>query len=334
MSRNGENVDLLHLKISAVYPKPYSFHPDLELEEQKRRILKRYTELLHLPEKNFTAKPNIIYRTAENPEYDEIRFEVETEPGFFVPAHMLLPKGIGKGQKLPCVLCIQGHSNGMHISIGRRKFDSDELGGDHDYALQAVRRGYIAVAMEQRGFGELKSKVEGNMCHHLAFECLMTGRTLQGERIHDVRCMVDAIETFEEVDTARIAVTGNSGGGTTSYHAACIETRLKVIMPSCSFNTYQGSILAMSHCACNYVPGISKEMEMPDLAMMIAPRPLLIVNGREDPIYPIETAEKAFEIVKEIYKKAGARDNCRHIIGNGGHRYYAADSWPVFDQYI
>ena len=90
----------------------------------------------------------------------------------------------------------------------------------------------------------------------------------------------------------------------------------------------------MFHCTCNYVPGISAFMEMADLAMLIAPRPLLIVNGDKDPIFPIEAASRSFETVKKIYEAAGVPDNCKHIIGDGEHRFFAADSWPVFDKYI
>lgn len=288
-----------------------------------------------MPENRLIGKPIIIYKKDDNPEYDEIKFEVETEPDFFVPAHMLLPKKRTSGEKFPTVICLQGHTTGMHISLGIKKYPDDNCGGDRDFALQAVRRGYIAVAVEQRGFGELKTGIPCDfMCHQAAFECLMSGRTLQGERINDIISIVDSLEHFESVDTERIGIMGNSGGGTTSYHAAALEPRIKVCMPSCSFCTYEDSILSMVHCACNFVPGISVYMEMPDLAMLIAPRPLIIVNGDKDPIFPLKAANRAFDIVKDIYKAAGAPNNCRHIIGNGEHRFFADDSWPVFDEFI
>jgi len=329
-------VDTLRRRVSAVYPKPLSFDAEKPLALQKQAIREKYKELLKMPEKNGRAQATIEWEKTEDERFDEIRFAVETEPGFFVPCHMLLPKGLAAGEKRPAVICLQGHSTGMHISLGRPKFPGDEQsinGGDRDFAIQAVARGYIAVAMEQRGFGELKSNVNAG-CHHLFMECLMTGRTMQGERIHDVMCLVDALEGFAQVDMERLAIMGNSGGGTTAYHAACMEERIKVVMPSCSFNTYEHSILAMHHCACNYVPDISLHMEMPDLAMLIAPRPLLIVNGLKDEIFPIETAKSAFAIVQNIYKAAGAAGNCRHIVGGEGHRFYAADAWPVFEQFI
>ncbi|MDO4739221.1 MAG: alpha/beta hydrolase family protein [Eubacteriales bacterium] len=333
----SHTVDTLHHQLSSVYPKPLSFDPSAPLGPQQRAIREKYAQLLKMPEKTGRARARVEWEETKDRRFDEVRFLVETEPDFFVPCHMLLPKDIAPGEKRPAVVCLQGHSTGMHISLGRPKYPGDKKsisGGDRDFAIQAVARGYIAVAMEQRGFGELKSEVSERGCHHLMAQCLMTGRTLQGERIHDVICLVDALEGFAQVDMSRLAVMGNSGGGTTAYHAACLEPRFKVVMPSCSFNTYEHSILAMLHCMCNYVPDLALHMEMADLAMCIAPRPLLVVNGALDEIFPIETAKDAFAVVRRIYEAAGAPDNCRHIIGKEGHRFYAEDAWPVFAQYI
>lgn len=328
-------VDSLQKSIYQAYPKPMSFDPEKDLDEQRKAIREKYVELLKMPKKDFKATPVIEWEKDEDERFDEIRFVVETEPDFFVPCHMLIPKGHKKGEKLPTVICLQGHSTGMHISMGRAKFEHDSAdfpGGC--YALKAVEQGYIAVCMEQRGMGELKSEVVGRLCHQYTVRAFLSGRTPQGERIHDVICLVDALESFEAVDMTRLGIMGGSGGGTTSYHAMALEPRLKICMPVCSFNTYEGSILAMIHCPCNYVPDISLYMEMQDLAMLIAPRPLVIVNGAEDPIFPINTAKEAFETVKKIYAAAGASEKCRLVIGPSGHRAYPDLSWPVLNELI
>ena len=69
---------------------------------------------------------------------------------------------------------------------------------------------------------------------------------------------------------------------------------------------------------------------MADLAGLIAPRPLIVVAGRADPIFTISGVEEAFDTIQQIYRAAGVPDQCRLIIGEGGHRFYAAQSWPVF----
>lgn len=328
------NLTQLHLREAKQNPPALSFDAALPFEPQKQIIAAKFTELLRVPPKSTEPVPVIEYTDDSNPGYDEIRFRFESEPDFFVPVHMLLPKKITG--KIPAVICLQGHSTGMHISLGRPKYPGDEQtisGGDRDFAIQAVARGYAALAMEQRGFGELKSDIATG-CHHPAMQAMMLGRTLVGERAHDVSALIDALAAFDMLDLGRIGLMGNSGGGTASYHAACVEKRVRVTMPSCAFNTYCDSIMSMHHCCCNYIPDILKYMEMPDLAVMIAPRPLVIVSGKDDAIFPIEAVRRGFETVKAIYAAAGAPDNCKLIVGAAGHRFYAADSWPVFDAMI
>lgn len=315
--------------------KTLAFDRKKPLEDQRKAIKEKYLELLKMPEERGKIPFIIEYEKQDSPEYDEIRFQIETEPDFFSPAHLLLPKGRKSGDKLPVVICLQGHTTGMHISLGRPIYPEDEafIARDADFARQAVRRGYAAIALEQRGFGELKTGVPGGaMCHQMVMQSLMVGHTFLGERIHDIRCLVENLGQFEGLDTGRIAIMGNSGGGTAAYHAAAVIPEITAVLDSCSFNRYDASIMSLYHCACNYIPGIAKYMEMEDLAVLIAPRPLLVVSGREDMIFPLEAAKSSFETVREIYRAAGKPENCHMVIGEGGHRFYAKDAWPVFEE--
>lgn len=157
---------------------------------------------------------------------------------------------------------------------------------------------------------------------------LLVGRTPIGERVWDMSRLIDwAIET-QNVDSHKIAITGNSGGGTISLFAAACDTRITVTVPSCYFNTFRGSIGAMRHCDCNYVPGILRLGEMYDVAGLIAPRAFLAVCGREDPIFPVDQAEYAYKELQKIYTDAGVPEKCRLFIGEGGHRYYKKPVWP------
>jgi len=38
---------------------------------------------------------------------------------------------------------------------------------------------------------------------------------------------------------------------------------------------------------------------------------------------------ESFEIIKKMYEAAGVPDNCALVTGEGGHRFYADDAWPV-----
>jgi hypothetical protein len=123
---------------------------------------------------------------------------------------------------------------------------------------------------------------------------------------------------------------GNSGGGTITYFAACLDERIGIAMPSCYVCTFRDSIGMIDHCECNYLPGILQFFEMGDLACLIAPRPLVIVAGREDPIFPFDGVEETFDTIQRIYAAAGAPDRCKMVVGPEGHRFYAGLAWPSF----
>ena len=191
--------------------------------------------------------------------------------------------------------------------------------------------------MEQRGFGERKIEKELlsapnsiRTCTHPSMVALLMGRTLMGERVWDISRAIDMLESFPEIDRNRVAVMGNSAGGTAAYYEACMDERIKIVMPSSSVCAYRRSITVKRHCICNYIPGIAKYVDMGDLACLIAPRKLVMVSGQEDSLFYFDGALDAYSTIEKIYKKAGAVGNCRMVVGAGGHRFYADLSWPVF----
>lgn len=268
--------------------------------------------------------------------YTETRFVFHSEQDLCVPCHLLVPGGPYQQAKAPLVVCLQGHSTGMHISLGQPKYagDKETIAGDRDFAVQAVKRGYAALTVEQRAFGESGGTPKGPACQQVAMQALLLGRTLIGERVWDVSRAIDVITVhFPEVDAQRIAVMGNSGGGTTAIYAAAADPRIAAAMPSCAICGYMASIGAQTHCTCNYVPGIMQDFDMADLMGMVAPRPLVVVNGRDDRIFPLSSAEEQVHIaITRYYAKAQAADNLVHVIGQGGHRFYAQEGWTALER--
>lgn len=236
-----------------------------------------------------------------------------------VPGYLLKPRH--GTPPFPLMICIQGHhkKDGMKVSLGRAA-----LGGGSDFALQAVRNGWAALAIEQRCFGERQGD-----CLRDALHALMLGRTLTGERVFDVRRAVDFTETQPDLDPKRIGCMGNSAGGTVSFYAACVEPRIRLAVVSCSFCAFAESWLKFPHCACGYVPGIMKLADMGDLGGLIAPRNLIVVAGRNDEIAGLPGVEAAFARTRSIFRAAGCEENASLLIGEGGHRFYPDIAWPT-----
>ena len=293
------------------------------------------TRLLGLPFKKCDAKFRVEYEKDQG-DFIETRFDFQSEEGFFVPCHFLAPKNVSG--KRPLVLCLMGHGTGMHINLGRKKYPQDEEAlklVDRAIAIRAVKEGYCALLKEQRCFGELGGTEKGPDCTVSSMAALLIGRTTIGERVWDLQRVLDlALENFPVIDKDKIICTGNSGGGTITFFASCLESRISYSMPSCYFCSFDDCIGAMHHCACNFIPNIRLFFDMGDLAGLIAPRPLVIIAGRKDEIFPLPGVEKAFKEAQRMYSGAGASDKIKLTVGEEGHRYYADLAWEAMNPFV
>jgi dienelactone hydrolase len=271
--------------------------------------------------------------------YTRRRIHLEAHDGVALPCYVLVPDGLeGRG---PACIALHGHGPGKIIPVGiaRNDHDRDLIAGERDYAVQAVRRGMIAIAPDMRGFGELMLEedrdAEGrNGCYTLAARLVHSGGTLLGQRVLDVMRCVDYLRARPDVDPDRIVATGNSGGGTATLFASAVDTRIAAAAPSCHLCTFRASILSIHHCICNFVPGLLETAEMADVGGLIAPRPLLVIAGEEDPIFPIAGVREAFAALRPIYRAFEAEDRLELFVGPGGHRYYADRVWDFFEQQL
>ena len=333
----------MHKLVGDVEPSMrYKKGEDLAAWQSESR--KKLSELLGIGEIEKFACDNeftIDYdKTDYRAGFREIRFRFFSEEGVIVPCHLVVP--LDAKEPLPVVICLQGHSTGMHISLGRAVYGERDVNlakdGDRDFAIRTVKEGYAAVTVEQRCFGECGNdpKTGDPDCRHAAMRAILLGRTLIGERVWDIMRTIDMLKAnFSEIiDGEKVICLGNSGGGTATIYASALDERIKVSVPSCAFCTYADSIAAMPHCNCNYVPYIAKYFDMGELCGMVAPRGLVVVNGKQDKIFPEAGAKEAFTYTKEIYKASGVKNKCYHIFGEEGHRFYADAAWPTIHKLI
>lgn len=259
--------------------------------------------------------------------YRRTYLEFESAPGVSVPAWLLVPTNLK--HPAPAVIAVHGHGYGVDDTVGINVDGSErsEPQGYHqDFALALCRRGMVVIAPELRGFGrrrELKDQVgepSGNSCQETAWWGIMLGKPLLGSRVWDVLRALDMLETLPEVDPRRVGIMGGSGGGAVTLFAAALDQRLRAAVISNYFCTFKDSILAMRHCHCNYVPGLLQDAEMCDIAALIAPRPLLVVAGSDDPIFPLPAVLEGYAGVRGAYAMLGAADRIDKDIFVGGHQ--------------
>ena len=300
------------------------------------------TTLLGLDRLFQQARPELNIRRLWKKEHELGTIEkliYTAEPGIDIPAYLCIPNHWQT--RGPIFICLQGHSSGMHNSIAVKFGEEDtpiEIKGDRDFGLGCMRRGIAALCVEQRAFGERedteRTESWASRCHNPTLRALMLGRTLLGERVYDVDRSIDLLMELGGFDTNRLGVMGNSGGGTVALLSGALLDRITHVMPCCSFCSFAESIMAIDHCECNYIPGILDWAECAEIGGLVAPKPLVVINGKDDPIFPLEACKKEFARLQTIYNAAGAPNQCRHVIGDGAHRFYAKDAWAAMMPYL
>lgn len=264
--------------------------------------------------------------------YEEQDFKIDIEEEVAIPVFVLVPKS---NPPYHPILVFHGHDPSAQYCMGnypdslvRKK----NLTQDNNYAQALAEAGFLVCVVEQRGLGnritDQVSADSGFSCRHLAFSYLLHGRTLLGERILDGMNALSYLLSRPDV-TGKPGCTGQSGGGTTALWLSALDERIQAVVISGYFNTFKGSILAMEHCECNYVPGILNLSEMGDLAALIAPRPFCAINGEQDAIFPIENARSEFLTLQRAYALTEQPNSVQLFIHPGGHTYdhKAAYNW-------
>ncbi len=315
-----------------------AYQETADYAEWSETAREKLRELLGLPLVSCDDQFTVI-EEKEHEAYRQLSFTFQSEPGYFVPCTILIPKTIKA--PVPGVICLQGHSTGSHISLGEAKYpgDMELIAGGRDFARLAVAEGYCAIAMEQRYMGILGQAKDGYpacLRENEVMAGLLIGRTAIGERVWDVQRLLDVIEEHltQYIDRERLTCMGNSGGGTTTFYASCLDERIQLSIPSCSVCTYEDSIVAMRHCTCNYVPYIRSYFNMGDLGCLIAPRSLIVVCGIQDPIFPLEGVQKSYAVIEKAYQAFRKEDRCCLVQGDGGHQFYPELVFPIVKKWI
>lgn len=323
---------------------PALAYDDGDVKTWQRKLRRKLASLSgydKLPRDKAPLRPRTVWKRKHSLGSIE-KLAFTCEPGADAVGYLCLPRNAEP--PYPVFICLQGHSTGMHNSIAVAAEDETtpvKPKGDRDFAIGCLRRGFAALCIEQRAFAQraerrldTMSRSEHLTCHEAAMHALMLGRTLAAERVYDVDRGIDLLAEHDDIDLKRLGIMGNSGGGLISILAGALLPRIRFMMPSCGFCTYRESIMAIPHCVDNYIPSLLLHAEMSDVLGLFAPRPVVVVAGRDDPLFPVKDVRKAFADVKKIYTAAGASNRCRLIVGNEGHRFYADDAWPVMNQLI
>jgi len=227
---------------------------------------------------------------------------IETLPGFYVGANLYRPPT--PVRRAPGVLIAHGHWKNGRIEHNEH-YSVPALGA----ALAA--NGYIALAYDMVGYNDTR-QIEhkfGNSDQ----DRLWSFGPLQLQLWNSIR-MVDYLAARPEVDTARLAITGASGGGTQTYLLAAVDDRIKISIPTDMVSAnFQGDDL------CEMAPGLRIGTNNVEIATIIAPKPMLLLSSAKD--WTSDTPEIEFPAIREIYKLHGQPKNVESFQVKTEHGY-------------
>lgn len=228
----------------------------------------------------------------------------ESQPGFRVTANLYLPT-TGPGP-YPAVLGVAGHStNGKASATYQRAF------------IGFVRKGIAVLAYDPPGQGERleyidpatgRSRAGIGVGEHImaGVPAMLAGETIARHFIYDGIRAFDYLLTRPEIDPKRIAVAGNSGGGTQAAYLAMFEPRLATAISSCYMTRWRELWSGPGPQDSEQIwPGfLSRGLDFGDFALAQAPRPYLITSAIRD-YFPIDGARATFRELQRQFDQLG-----------------------------
>ncbi|MGN1058819.1 MAG: alpha/beta hydrolase family protein, partial [Clostridia bacterium] len=246
----------------------------------------------------------------------------DSVPGLKVTASLWLPTDYDNGEKYPAVMVAVGHS-----PIGR---------AHNTYVMlcrMLARNGMVVISCDPPGQFERvqypgedgKSRIGGAVAEHfqVGFPCHLTGLTFAAFFARDLERGLDVLEGLPFVDTARIAIAGNSGGGMMSAFMALWDDRLAAAAPACFITSRQAALLTgRPQDPEQIIPRVMEEgINHDDFVALFAPKPHLICAADYDGV-DVCGAVFTHERAKAVYRLFDAEKNARYYSAPTGHGLY------------
>ena len=261
---------------------------------------------------------------------------IRTADGDEIPAFLLRPSP--ERATGAAVVLTAGHGRGIDDLVA-----TDPVDEYHDgLAHKLVRAGFTVLCPEMISFGRRRFPLPEDSAPYAETESscgvdavrhLMHGAPLMGARVADALAAVDALRQLDGVDPQRVAVAGGSGGGAVSLLAAAADSSISAALVATYFCSFEASLCSIRHCPCNIIPGILPEMEMADIAALIAPRPLILEAGERDHIFPIEATRDSFAQLGPVWEALDAVPP-ELVVTDGGHAFRAERSLRALTERI
>ena len=234
-------------------------------------------------------------------------------PRLYVTGNLYRPANVKKGERLPAVLYVCGHSY-QGRSGNKTAYQS--------HGIWFARHGYICLMLDSLQLGEIAA------IHHGTYREKRWWWHSRGYTPAGVECLngmrgIDYLLSRPDVDLQRIAVTGISGGGAASFWIAAADERVKVAVPvsgMADLPSYVNNRVINGHCDCMFLYN-TFQWPWPRIAALVAPRALLFTNSDHDRIFPMDANDRIINRLERVYSLYGRTDFVDAVVSVGGHAY-------------
>lgn len=269
---------------------------------------------------------------SENAATERHHFSFAADAAQRVPGLLIKPKAAPSGSRLPVVVALHGTGGNKE--------------GQVPLLEQLAAKGFLAIAIDGRYHGARTKAGKGSAEYAAAML-----RTYRGAKEHpflydtawDIMRLVDWIGTRPDADSSRIGMIGFSKGGMELYLAAAADPRIAAAVPCIGVQSFQWAIendawqsrvgtfqSAIDAAAKDegaavdaafvrkfydrVAPGVYSDFDGPRMVPLIAPRPLLLINGDSDARTPMPGLMQCSKAAEKAYAAAGARDRYQILI--------------------
>ena len=175
--------------------------------------------------------------------------------------------------------------------------------------------------------------------HIMAKSLFCAGTTWPGVFLFEDRCALDVLSSRGEVDSDRIGCAGLSGGGLRTVYLGGLDDRIKCAVCVGFMTTWTDFLLnkAYTHTWMAYAPLMPNYLNFPEILGLRVPMPTMTLNNNQDGLYTLPEMQKADNILKEVFDKAGARECYQGNFYEGDHKFDAQmqkDAFGWFEKWL
>jgi dienelactone hydrolase len=278
-----------------------------------------------------------VVETVDCGSYRREKLVFDTESVMSVPAYLLVPHDLtGPG---PAVLAQHGHGPGKSEVCGLSDGESRAAVEEHngDYAHRLASRGYVVLAPDLRCFGERADWTPPDKygCDLNLVHAVMAGVNPLADNLWDLARALDVLEQHPLVDPARIGMVGLSYGGTVTLFLAALDERVHAAVVSGFFSSWIAAHrVPWNMCGSQVLPGMLGALEHVHLGALVAPRPLLVETGTQDPLFPVDVARPEMVTLARVYRALGVPERLEHDVFEGGHRWNGERAYPFLARWL